>query len=224
MPMTDPLAIPIIVNCRDRVTPLRELVGWLESAGHTRIIFLDNQSTYGPLLEYYRQTPHTVRLLPHNFGARSLWLSCQEELGDWYVYTDPDVLPVEDCPSDLVAELRDILDEFPRVPKAGPSLCIDDLPASFDPEIINWERALTSPLRRLHRRKGDPVFLSKIDTTFALHRPHVQFTYSAIRTGPPYQMRHTSWYTEGQPLSVEDNFYLSRATKGPLGTSWGRRA
>ena len=33
---------PIIINCRDRVTPLRKLVEWLERANHQTIVLLDN--------------------------------------------------------------------------------------------------------------------------------------------------------------------------------------
>jgi hypothetical protein len=216
--MFDP---PILINCRDRVAPLRELVDWLERAGHQRIILLDNRSTYAPLLEYYERTPHTVRILQHNYGARALWLTHQNELNGWYIYTDPDVLPIEECPLDLVGQLRELMAEFPRVPKAGPSLYLEDLPEGFDPEVLAWERTMTSA--RLYSKGEVPAYLSKIDTTFALYRPHMPFGYAAIRTGRPYLMRHSSWYTEGQPLSDEDAYYLGHATKGILGSSWGRR-
>jgi hypothetical protein len=215
--MFDP---PILINCRDRVTPLRELVAWLERAGHQRIILLDNKSTYEPLLDYYAQTPHQVRRLAHNYGARSMWTSTQRELGNWFVFTDPDIVPIEACPLDLVNHLRELMSKF-RMPKAGPSLYLEDLPAEFEEWVLLWEKALVSEQRRMHT--DSLVYHSKIDTTFALYRPHQPFGLTAIRTGHPYLARHTSWYSEGQPLSDEDSYYLAHATKGPYGTSWGRR-
>jgi hypothetical protein len=213
---------PIVINCRDRLTPLCAMIDWLTAAGHENITLLDNQSTYRPLLDYYRCTPHKVVRLEHNLGARALWLASLDVLNGWYVYSDPDIVPIEQCPTSLLSVLRALLDEFPAVSKAGPGLYLDDVPATMD--SLEWERALISEQRRLYSKATDAeAYISKIDTTFALHRPHARFTYTAIRTGYPYQARHTSWYTDGQPLTDEDTFYLSRATKGPLGTSWGRR-
>lgn len=42
----------MFVLCRDRVEPLRELVDWLELAGLERIVLIDNDSAYEPLLAY----------------------------------------------------------------------------------------------------------------------------------------------------------------------------
>ena len=45
--------IPVFIICRDMVTPLGDLVAWLERNGHQRLILVDNASTYPPLVEYY---------------------------------------------------------------------------------------------------------------------------------------------------------------------------
>jgi hypothetical protein len=45
------------------VSPLIELVDWLERIGCQEIILLDNDSAYEPLLDYYRTTPHIVLTL-----------------------------------------------------------------------------------------------------------------------------------------------------------------
>ena len=49
--------IPIILNCRDRVTPLKALLDWLRRAGHERVYLVDNASTYPPLLTFYETNP-----------------------------------------------------------------------------------------------------------------------------------------------------------------------
>ena len=43
---------PIFVIVRDLLSPLQQLLDWLERAGHDRIILVDNASTYPPMLEY----------------------------------------------------------------------------------------------------------------------------------------------------------------------------
>ena len=68
-----PFDPPILINVRDRVTPLRKLVSWLELAGHERITLLDNDSTYPELLTYLDASPHEViRRLARTWGSRAL--------------------------------------------------------------------------------------------------------------------------------------------------------
>src|SRR5215469_14467601 len=120
----DPL---IFVNCRDRVRDLRNLVAWLERAGHERIILLDNASSYMPLLEYLNRTPHEVRWLGNNLGSKALWIAGLVPT-EPFVYTDPDVIPTEECPLDAVEYLGEVLRRHPQHPKAALGLHLDDVP------------------------------------------------------------------------------------------------
>lgn len=220
--MFDPV---ILITVRDRVTDLRQLVEWLERAGHQRIVLLDNASTYEPLVEYLKASPHEVRCLGQNHGARCAWIADQIPAGEWFVVTDPDILPTDDCPLDLVQHLHDLLKRYLRFPKAGPGLYLDDLGSTH---FIDWERSLagvsSNEFPVPHGRELAPgVFGSLIDTTFALHRPNMPFVYDAIRTGHPYLARHLSWYRETDPTG-EDLFYLQHAIAGPRGSSWAQRA
>ena len=63
--------VPIIINCRDRLGSLVELVDYLERAGQDRIYLLDNDSAYPPLLEYLAHSPHEVVRLGRNAGRLS---------------------------------------------------------------------------------------------------------------------------------------------------------
>jgi hypothetical protein len=156
-----------------------------------------------------------------NLGSRALYRSGRIP-SEPFVYTDPDVVPVEDCPLDAVAHLAELLDRFPHTPKVGLGLYLADVPESMD--SLGWERRLLQP------EPGDAwlgeiapgVFDSLIDTTFALYRPGVTgHDYRGIRTGWPYQARHMSWYSQGE-LSAEDAYYLQRAIPGPEGSSWAQ--
>lgn len=234
---------PVIINCRDRVTPLRALVDWLERAGHERIVLLDNASTYPELLDYLDKSPHEVIRGVGNLGAQALWKLPQHEIligTRPFVYTDPDCVPIDDCPLDAVEFLHELLERYPHAPKAGLGLYTDDV---YDPQLLKWERdTLLNPEPNgrwkgrlgyaLSERPGPlcgaHVFDSWIDTTFALYRPGTQYGLPALRTGLPYQCRHISpsWYPE-DPLSDENQYYLDRAEGGPLYSGWkgqhGRR-
>ncbi|HEY1740019.1 MAG TPA: hypothetical protein VGI86_14990, partial [Acidimicrobiia bacterium] len=137
---------PIIINCRDRVTPLRNLVDWCERAGHERIVLLDNASTYEPLRDYLASMPHDVLQLDENLGSRALWRCRASEFlrSDWFVYTDPDIIPIDDCPDNAVAVLRDALDSDKLGhSKAALGLYLDDVPTSMP--SLSWEMRLLNP-------------------------------------------------------------------------------
>jgi len=198
--------ITVYITVRDRLRDLRKLVEWLERAGH-RIVFLDNASTYMPLLRYLAGTRHEVRWLGNNLGSRALW-EAEMVPDEPFVLTDPDIVPLDSCPLDAVAHLQALLDAHPGYSKAGLGLYLDDV--EFPSK--GWERQLVS------RETSPGVFDSLIDTTFALYRPGAEFEYEAIRTGAPYLARHGSWYVR-EP-DAEDAYYLERAEVGPMGSSW----
>ncbi len=69
------LDIPIIINNFNRLEYLKILLDGLENRNYTNIYILDNQSTYPPLLEFYKKTKHKVIFLEKNYGFRALWKS-----------------------------------------------------------------------------------------------------------------------------------------------------
>jgi hypothetical protein len=207
--------VPVFINCRDRVTPLRGLVDWLERAGVEEITFLDNDSAYEPLLAYYEETPHRVVRMAKNWGKHSLWAAPEAEglTGDRpFVYTDPDVVPSEDCPLDAIDHFGELLDRYRGINKVGFGLRIDDLPAQYAHRdaVLAWEGQMWQwPL-------GDGNYFASIDSTFALHRAGAGIRPAeAVRTGAPYLARHTTWYIDSESPPEEDLFYATRpGTRG----------
>lgn len=210
---------PILINCRDRVADLKNLVDWLKRAGHQRIILLDNCSSYMPLLDYYQTCGCEVRWLGNNLGSRAPWIAGIVPNEPW-VYTDPDIMPIERCPVDAVSYFGELLERHPTVAKVGFGLYMDDLPLNF--RYREWEEgpSIRGPFMEAGARR------SLIDTTFALYRAGVpEFRYEAIRTEFPYQARHRcpSWY--GGPVSEEERYYLDHVPdklRGPAGSSWAQ--
>lgn len=209
---------PIFINCRDRVTPLRALVDWLERAGCTRIHLIDNDSTYPPLLEYYAGTPHTVVRLGRNLGHKAIWESGvvrEFAPGEFYVATDPDIVPVAECPLDALGHFASLLQRYPDRAKVGFGLKIDDLPRRyrFARQVQRWEAQFWTV-------EVEPaVYDAPIDTTFALHRPGTEFagtqtlpsSASSLRTGPPYVARHAAWYVDSRRPDDEERYYREHA-------------
>ncbi len=204
--------VPVLIPVRDRVTPLRQLVDWLEGAGHQELWLIDNASTYPPLLDYLASTAHDVVRLDRNLGHLSPWLSGTAPRvahGRHLVISDPDVVPDPGCPPDAVARFRELLDRHPDVDKVGFGLRIDDLPSSYPlaGDVREWEL-------RFWRDEVEPgVFRADIDTTFALYRPldRRHDESRALRTGPPYVARHLPWYLDADDLSAEDRYYREHA-------------
>ncbi|MBL8227786.1 MAG: tetratricopeptide repeat protein [Bryobacterales bacterium] len=215
--------IPIVINCRDRVSGVHLLIEWLLRAGYQYLILLDNNSTYPPLLRYYaglKDSRIHIRRLPANLGHTAIW-RCG--LASWFgevpfVYTDPDVVPVEDCPHGAIQHLRELLNAHPQASKAGLSLRIDDLPACFAHRdaVIAHE----SPFWR--RPLSGGCYDAPVDTTFALYRPGAWYQLTAVRAACPYSARHLPWYRDSSVITDEDRYYLAHGLPGV--SSWGSRS
>lgn len=203
--------VPVVINNFNRVAVLEQLVDWLARAGMRRIFILDNDSTYPPLLEFYRRVRHVeVVFLRRNLGFRALWRSSffRRVMGHYYVYTDPDVLPVEECPGDVVRVLFDALVRFPDKQKAGMGLKIDDLPTCFSrhEEVARWEQKFW----RVELAPG--IYDAPADTTFALYRPWARggWWIPGLRLGAPHLLRHLPWYADSNHPDDEERYYQSR--------------
>jgi hypothetical protein len=217
----NPYDIPIVINNRNRLTFLLQLISFLDNAGYKNIIILDNLSTYPSLLEFYKTTKYKVILLNENMGYTALEkISLYKKIRkNYFVYTDSDVVPITECPSDFLCYFKTILKKHSFVQKVGFSLKIDDLPDYFKDKskVIQWEKNFF-----LNRIEND-LFLAPIDTTFALHRPYAFIStrgiFKMIRTGYPYVARHMPWYNDSSNLSEEELFYVNSVE---IGTQWSK--
>lgn len=212
-----PDPVPVFITVRDRLEPLRRLVEWLERAGGVDITLVDNDSAYPPLLEWLAGSPHRVVHTGRNLGPRVAWLTGLVQrvgLQRPYVVTDPDVVPDEECPSDLLDHLAAVLASHPEVERVGPGLRIDDLPVEggHTEAVVAWESQFWA-------HEVEPgLFAADIDTTFAMYRPGRRTPGApALRTGRPYVARHLPWYQVGPP-GDEVLFYRARAD--PTVNSW----
>lgn len=190
--------------------PVR-MAEWVAARGCDPV-FVDNNSDYPPLLDYYSKTPFRVLRLKANYGHTTLWnIDLLGMLGitDRFVYTDPD-LELEGIPNDFLSVMNNGLDKYPQYSKCGFSLEINDLPddeegnfIKYGPEKPYWEKPL-----------DDLYFEADTDTTFALYRyPIGEYGHSALRTNRPYTAKHLPWYYRDYSVLPEDEQYYYKTAR-----------
>ena len=199
--------IPIFINSRDRFGPFKRLVEWLLSSGYRNIIVLDNDSTYGPLLEYYTylDTLDNVKVIRigKNLGHTAIYQGFLNKIPNDcpFVYTDSDVVPKESCPADLLWRYYKLLIKYPYIDKIGLGLVWDDLPTPNKYESDYYH----APLEK-------DVYLAAVDTTFALYRPIRSYRlFSSIRTSGDMMAYHVPWYYTPDNLPEDEKYYSIHA-------------
>lgn len=209
--------IPIFIINFNRLSYLEKLVEKLKSDGYSNINIIDNNSSYPPLLDYYQKTDCRVFRIEKNMGHMVFWKDNRFKpyRQSFYVVTDPDVMPVEECPRDYVKKFIDILCKYPFVSKVGFSLKLDDLPddACLTKEVLAFEKEYyICPIKRRN------LYYAGIDTTFAVYPPEKfanrENFYRAFRMGYPYQARHLPWYKKKDDITEEDKYYSENKTNG----------
>ena len=208
--------VPIFINARDRLGVMKRLIDWLCDAGYRKIFVLDNRSTYPPLLDYYAALDGDRRVkiirLEKNFGYKSLWQSGILErlkISTPYVYTDPDVLPVEDCPKDFLQRLMKILDGNRELRKVGPGLVWEDI-TFFEKDRMKRNESNFYDGTRI----GDELYFAQVDTTFALYSNvrHYNLRFS-VRTAGELRVYHLPWYFDYDNLPADEIYYMEHADR-----------
>jgi hypothetical protein len=206
--------IPIFIISYNRLDVLKQSIEKFEGDGYHNLIIIDNASNDKKLLQYLHKIPYKVYFLKQNFGPRVLWechLFDDIITSDYYVLTDPDILPIAECPPNYVEYFYHIILKYPTKRKVGFSLKIDDLPEEypFKYDIIRfesfyWENKIIGE---------DILYEAPIDTTFALYRPGFIFNnnfFDGIRTGYPYIARHLGWYYKNFNIQKQDEEYFTQ--------------
>jgi hypothetical protein len=213
--------VPIIINNYNRLRYLQELLDWLKETGYRNIYIIDNQSSYPPLLEFYKTCDVKLLLLKNNLGFKALWqLPLFDDIKKgYYVYTDSDVLPYANCPKNIVYQLFELSKKFP-CEKIGPALSIGDLPNEYTlkDEVIQHEK------KHWEFSLSQDIYDAPIDTTFALYKP---FAYGAaeeckgVRVAGYFTFKHQPWHINTNAPDAEEVFYKSASIKGH--TMWSEK-
>ncbi|RTY87755.1 glycosyltransferase [Flavobacterium sp. RSP15] len=220
--LTESYKIPIIITSFNQLEYLKKLIDFLLSRGFSNLVIIDNNSTYEPLLRYFDKIEKkvTIHRLKKNYGHLVFWKKYDLFIkygNGYYVVTDPDIVPLADCPADFLIKFQSALIENKKRMKVGFGLKIDDIPLSNPnrEKVINWESKFWK------KKISEGVFDADIDTTFALykpfyHRKNKKFK-TALRTDYPYVALHGGWYIDMDNLSEEQLFYFKTANDS---SSW----
>jgi len=199
----------------NRLTWPKAMADWIATIANP--VFIDNASTYPPLLEYYKSCPYDVIQLRRNLGRLAPWKAHVTGSDRYYAVTDPD-LDLSGIPYDVFDVLTEGLVRYPEAMKAGVSLRIDDLPdTELSKKVIEWEsKWWAKPLNTIW-------YDADVDTTLAVYdreRGDPTQTNRAVRSAPPYCARHLPWY--GQYNGEEESYYSKTALLSE--TYWTRLA
>lgn len=207
---------PIIINNFNRLSFLKKQINWLENAGYRNIYIIDNNSDYKPLIDYYTTLSYKIYQLDKNMGYRALWDThiILRFISDYYVYTDPDILPISDCPKNVLLHMKNLLLKYTDIGKIGFGLSINDLPEHYSLR----EKVIFYEAKYWEIKINDEVYDALVDTTFALYRPFSvgDWQLKAYRTDYPFIAKHLPWYENTTEPSEEEIYYINSTNKNSL--------
>ena len=189
------------------------MLDWLPRYGYKNITIIDNHSDYEPLLSFYETCPYKVMRMDKNYGHTVFFTApCffWKRLFSFYIITDPDIQPIEECPNNFAEVFMKAMYRYPYFHRVGFSLKIDDIPDEYylKNEVIAWEQQFYETLMS---HSPCTLYNAVVDTTFALASPVIYQLLSirikGMRTGVPYQARHLPWYVGER--DAEGNNYIA---------------
>ncbi len=223
----------IFINNRDYVTWPSAMAELLAGQGH-EVIFMDNGSTWEPLLDWYENCPFEI-IRQKNIGpAANHHQICLKET-EPYVLTDPDY-DLSMVPSDWPEVLLEGLARFPKLLKCG---------LSFDMSRVPQENYAYEEVERLCPKDNPECGLMvtwgvvhpagdfmnyPLDTSFAVYKPKIPFRISGLMKVRPYTGLHLPFHVVLDPsadptkLSVimnDEIAYYHENANYPLSSSSG---
>lgn len=212
------MKIPIIINNRNLLTwpsKMVEICKTFDEVGE--VIIVDNESTYEPLIEWYKTNPCEI-IYSKNNGQSCPWvIDIPQRLGSkYYVVSDPD-LDLTDTPKDCLLYLKEKMEKYQEYSKIGLSLYNWEVPENSPYHhflktwsIVNWD--INSVVDGLLKNQ-------LIDTTFGMYDlDKGPISGKNCSTYKPYSARHIPWEITNDVIRDMNNknfeyfYYLSNAT------------
>jgi len=201
----------LLIN-RNLLTTFKNTLEFLRKEPRVEIHILDQKSTYPPLLEFYKTISEKVHY-SENEGPYSAWHHRYNHLRkNYFIVADTDCI-YDNVPDDWLDVMLHAINQ-PNSPKIGFSLEIEDLPdtdagkQSYEHEAKYW------------KNKINLGWDAYVDTTFALYRTDMPFSYDAIRLDRPYCIKHAPWYINDCSIPEEWQYYLEHASSV---STWGNK-
>lgn len=212
------MKIPVVIINRDLLTWPSKMVEDLKTFDNIGdIIIVDNQSTYEPLLEWYKTNPCEIIYSPVNYGQSVPWdLKLHHERSfNYYVVTDPD-MDLSETPKDSLTYLVQKMEEHPEYDRIGLTLSNYDLPedSPYHFHVKTWQE------RSVPEDSIKNGLLTKqiFDTTFGMYNITRHFSGTSCCTQLPYGVKHIPWnITKDEIQNLKEKnyefyYYLKNAT------------
>ena len=170
------------------------------------IIILDNDSSYDPLIKWYKEIEDRidVRYL-NNEGHLAIWSTgIYKELGDYFIYTDSDIELNSNMPYSYQIFMYNLLQKY-EMNKIAFAIKIDDLPDHYryKNQVIRNESKWW-----LEQIEQD-IYKADTDTTFAFMRNIGDNTYKSLRIARnDFICRHIPFYIDLENLDQEEQYYI----------------
>lgn len=196
----------IFINNRNYLTWPSIMANQFADQNH-EVIFIDNGSTYGPLLDWYSKCSFEIIRLP-NLGAQALWISgIANKQKEPFVLSDPDY-DLNMIPNDWPEVLLEGLNKFQHVSKVGLSWDESRVPPE-NPAWIHDKMYQFPNDTSIAWAQGPELGWHNYpcDTSFAIYRPGVPFIIDGLRKGRPYTGIHLPWHITLDP--TKNNSKLS---------------
>jgi hypothetical protein len=202
---------PILITCRDRLSPLVELVTWLERSGQDRIYLAGQRLDLPAPARVLRahgapgDPPGQQRGAAVRLGGRHRRQALRRVVLRGH---RPRRGAGGGLPAGRAGRLPRCAAALPGQLQGRFGLKIDDLPdhCRFAEEVRTWEAQFWE------RELAPGLYDAQIDTTFALYQRGVPFQiHSGIRTDKPYLARHTAWYADSNAPTDEERYYREHA-------------
>ena len=198
---------PIVINNRNRLTTTKKMVEHLFVLNPKQeIIILDNESSYQPLIDWYKEVDKKVDIrYLKNEGHLAIWATgIYKELGEYFIYTDSDLELNQNMPDDYQSVMYNLLQKY-EMNKVALAIKIDDLPNNY-----RYKNQVIRNEGRWWLEQVEPdVYKADTDTTFALMRNIGDNTYRSLRIAKnDFICRHIPFYIDLDNLDEEEKYYI----------------
>jgi glycosyltransferase involved in cell wall biosynthesis len=196
--------LTVVINNRNRLSTTKKLVEDLLERGTESIIIIDNDSTYPPLLEWYKTLPAEVKVhWGHNYGHHAIFMSgiLNEIEGDWCFYTDSDIQLNPKMPQNYQEIMYDWAIKL-NCNKIALALDVSDIPDWY------WfrEQVVRNESRWWGEEVEPDVYKADTDTTFCLIKKCDQF--ESYRLAGNFTSKHIPWYIDLDNLDAEEAYFI----------------
>ena len=204
---------PVVLTNMNRLTTCKKMVEDLfRMNGNSKIIIIDNASTYPPLLEWYKEVEKDINIIrneknqgPWTFFYGGIYTAVD---ADYYIYSDADLELNPNMPYNWQEIMLGYIKKYNR--KASLALRLDDIPDDYEfkDKILNHQSVCW------YDSGEKDVYKAITDMTFSMDKKSKGHRYDSVRLAGDFACRHVPWYVNFENIDDEEKYYLEHINRG----------